>query len=284
VLNSNEIEHSTGSLDNEDARLFHQSWIPKDMRNVMVVSHGLGEHGGRYGNLVDYFAPRGFGLYVQDHRGHGQSSGARGHVSEFRHYVDDLAAYVRKVGEQAGQGKVVMVGHSLGGLIAIAYSLSYPETVSKLVLSAPGIRPYQQPPRIKASLGKILARLVPRLLMNNELDASFICRDPDVVRAYTVDPLVHDRVSTRFFTEYLGTAARVLRDAHLLNVPVLLLLAGEDRLVDNEANRQFFDKVGSDMKEMKVYPGLYHEIFNEPEKDQVFSKMKSWLAGKGEPD
>jgi len=279
----NGFRHASGYLETDGFRLFYQSWLPENPREVMVVAHGLGEHSGRYGNLVDYFVPRGYGIFAADHRGHGRSSGIRGHVGSFLEYRDDLAAFVRKVVRETQREKVILVGHSLGGLIATGYGLRYPETLLCLVLSSPALRTHKPPPRIKANLGKVLAHVAPKLLMRNEIDPSHISRDQGVVKAYLEDPLVHDRVSPRFFVEFLKETERVFQDAAWLSVPLLLLQAGDDRLVSATASREFFDRAGSKDKELKVYPGHYHELFNEPEKEQVFGDMMSWLGRGGGP-
>jgi acylglycerol lipase len=273
-----EIRHNVGYMETEGSRLYYQSWLPKNFRRVMVVAHGLGEHSGRYGNLVEYFIPRGYAIYALDHRGHGRSSGIRGHVNSFLHYRDDLATFIRKVREETGHDKVILVGHSMGGLISISYSLRHPETLSSLILSSPGLRTHTPPPKIKEKLGKLFARLAPTLLMNNEIDPSHVSRDPKVVKDYVEDPLVHSRVSPKFYVEFLRETNRVLQEAAWLSVPMLLLQAGDDRLVSVEANKEFFALTGSRKKELKVYDGHYHEIFNEPEKEQVFEDMNAWLG------
>lgn len=273
-----EVSQSSGYFETEGARLYYQRWLPKKIRRIMVVAHGLGEHSGRYGNLVEHFVPKGYGIYALDHRGHGRSSGIRGHVSSFLHFRDDLAAFIRKIIEETGHEKVVLVGHSMGGLIAISYSLRYPETLSRLILSSPGLKTHTPPPKIKEKLGKVLARVAPTLLMSNEIDPSHVSRDPKVVKDYVSDPLVHNRVSPKFYVEFLRETARVLQEATWISIPLLLMQAGDDRLVSVGASKEFFAKTGSRKKDLKVYDGHYHEIFNEPEKEQVFGDMEVWLG------
>ncbi len=276
--NSIALQHKTGYLRKTDTRIFYQCWVPEGAHKIMVVAHGLGEHSGRYKNLVDFFYPKGYGIFALDHRGHGQSSGTRGHVDSFDQYGDDLNMLIKKICSETGQKKVILVGHSLGGLISVSYLLRYQETVSHLVLSSPGLRTKDPPPKIKAAAGKLLARIVPSLTMSNEIDPTHICHDEKVVQAYIDDPLVHNRVSTRFFVEFLKTSEKVFNMASSLTVPLLLLQAQDDLLVDTQASREFFEAAGSAEKEMKVYEGQYHEIFNEPEKEVVFSDLEAWLT------
>ena len=272
------MKHGTGTLNTAGVRIHYQRWVPGVVKDVIVVAHGLGEHSGRYRNLVDRFVPKGFAVYALDHRGHGLSSGKRGHVESFLQYRDDLASFIDRVREETGLEKVVLVGHSMGGVIAVSYSLLHPGKVSRLVISSPGFRPYKLPSRVKETLAKVLARIAPTLLLSNELNPAHVSRDAGVVKAYTSDPLVHDRVSPRFYMEFVRETARLLEEAPRLAVPLLLLQAGDDRLVHAETNLDFFSRACGPRKELKVYEGLYHEIFNEPERDQVFADMEAWLG------
>jgi len=272
------MEHGTGVLNAPGARIHYQRWLPKVMKDVLVVAHGLGEHSGRYGNLVGHFVPRGVAVYAMDHRGHGLSSGIRGHVQSFLNYRDDLALFVDRVCEETGFPRVILVGHSMGAVIATSYSLLHPEKISRLILSSPGLRPYKLPSRVKEALAKGLARVAPAFLLSNELNPSHVSRDARVVKAYVDDPLVHDRVSPKFYVEFVRETARLLREASRLAVPLLLLQAGDDRLVHAGTNLDFFSNVASPRKDLKVYEGCYHEIFNEPERDQVFADMEAWLG------
>jgi len=275
--------HGTGTLHTAGTRIHYKRWLPDVVRDVIVVAHGLGEHSGRYRNLVDRFVPKGFAVYAPDHRGHGLSSGIRGHVESFLQYRDDLASFIDRVREETGFEKVILVGHSMGGVIALSYSLLYPDRVSRLILSSPGLRPYKLPSRLKETLAKVLARIAPTLLLSNELDPSHVSRDGGVVQTYMDDPLVHDRVSPRFYVEFVKETDRLLREAPGLAVPLLLLQAGEDRLVHVGTNLKFFSAAGSPRKDLKVYEGLYHEVFNEPERDRVFADMEAWLGAAAQP-
>jgi alpha-beta hydrolase superfamily lysophospholipase len=243
----------------------------------MIIVHGLGEHSGRYGNPVSYFCPRGYAIYIMDNRGHGRSSGLRGHVDDFREYREDLASFIEKVRKEYHREKLFLVGHSLGGLISISYALSFPKSIQGLIISSPGLRPKEPPPVVKAFMGRILSHLWPTLTLSNEVDPHGISRDPMVVTNYINDPLVHDRVSTRFYTEFLKETVRVVAEAPSLRVPLLLMQAGEDRLVDPEASKEFFSRAGSQDKTLKIYEGYYHELFNEPEKEKVFMEIEQWI-------
>jgi acylglycerol lipase len=272
------VRNEQGYLERGDGtRLFYQCWVPEAFSMCMVIVHGLGEHSGRYANPVSFFTAKGFAIYAMDNRGHGRSSGIRGHVNEFKEYRDDLASFVETVRAHSGKEQVLMVGHSLGGLISLSYTLASPGPVQGLVLSSPGLRPKKDPPAIKAFLGRVLSRLLPSLTLSNEIDPQHICRDPDVVQRYVDDPLVHNRVSTRFYTEFMKESARVMAEAPRLRVPLLLMQAGGDLLVDPSASREFYERAGSADKTFRLYDHCYHELFNEPEKERVFQDMEAWI-------
>lgn len=276
------LDHKEGCFDGAGGvKIFYQRWLPSDCDRVMVVAHGLGEHSGRYGNVVEYFTPRGFAVYALDHRGHGRSGGRKGHTDTFDDYLNDLNELVRIASEEGGGKPLFLVGHSLGGLIAVCYALAYPDRLDGLIVSSSALKLKVAVPAWKAALGKFFSRFIPTFTMGNELNPDDVSRDASVVEAYKADPLVHDRVSARFFQEFIGAMERAHRDAHGLALPSLVLQAGADRLVDPDGSREFFAKILNEDKTLKVYDGLYHEIFNEEERGVVFSDIEAWLEGRG---
>jgi len=276
-----QFRHDQGYLTSKDGiQLFYQCWIPDVSTHTMVFVHGLGEHSGRYGNPVSYFCPRGYAVYAMDNRGHGRSSGIRGHIDASSQYVDDLAHFIDKVREESGKDALFLVGHSLGGLISLSYALAFQQGLSGVIISSPGLRTGKAPPAIKAFMGRILSRVWPTLTLSNEIDPTHISRDKEVVNKYISDPLVHNRVSTRFYTEFLKETARVMTHAPSMQVPFLLMQAGRDLLVDPQASKEFFERAGSKDKTLMIYEQCYHELFNEPEKEKVFADMEQWIQGR----
>jgi len=277
-----ELNHKEASFDGAGGvRIFYQRWIPEACDRVMVIAHGLGEHSGRYGNVVEYFTPRGFAVYALDHRGHGRSGGKKGHIGSFDEYLDDLDRLVRIAASDEEGKPLFLVGHSLGGLIALSYALTRPERLDGLIVSSSALKLAVDVPAWKAVLGKFFSRFIPTFTMGNELNPDDVSRDAAVVAAYKADPLVHDRVSARFFQEFVGAMERAHRDAHKLALPSLVLQAGADRLVDPDGSRAFYAKITHKDKALKVYEGLYHEIYNEAERGEVFADMEQWLEGRG---
>jgi acylglycerol lipase len=263
-------------------RLYWQAWLPEegDARAVLLVAHGYAEHGGRYGNLVEAMVPRGFALYALDHRGHGRSEGPRGHVGRFAEFVADLHALRVRVEEEQRGKPLFLLGHSMGGLIAVGYLLSHASGVGGAVLSSPALGILNEPSRAMQWLARILSRIAPRISFQGNVEPEFLSRDPSVGRAYAADPLVHRRASVRFFSEFKRAIGNAHERAAEIVLPILVLQAGDDRLVDARATESFAKTLGSERKELQLYPGFFHEIFNETEKERVFADLDRWLAAR----
>jgi len=259
------------------SKIFYQAWLPPgDPKAVLLVVHGLGEHSGRYGNVVNYFVPRGYAVYALDHYGHGQSDGQREYVERFSDYTEPLKAFFDKVaGWQAGR-RIFLMGHSLGGLISADYLLQHQAGLSGAVLSGPAVKAPKLSPALLA-VGRLLSRVAPKMGVL-ALDANGVSRDPEVVRAYVNDPLVFTgKTTARLGAETIDAMARVQAGAATLTLPLLILQGGSDKLVDPAAAHELYQAAGSKDKTVKVYPGLYHEIYNEPEREQVLHDVETWL-------
>jgi alpha-beta hydrolase superfamily lysophospholipase len=245
-------------------------------RWTFVVSHGLGEHAGRYRRFAAWFVARGVSVYALDHRGHGQSGGPRGHAPSQAALIDDLDRVITLATTRDGV-KPVLVGHSMGGVIAIAYALAHPDRIQRAVFSAPALIVKQRIPLWKRAIAPI-HRVLPRLTAGNGLNAHVVSRDPSVVDAYAADPLVHDRISARLNAVTMGQGPSLIARAGELRVPFLLLHGGADALIDPQGSQRFFMRATTPGRHFRHYPGLYHEVFNEPEQEQVFQDILDWLA------
>jgi len=205
------VNESTATLRTADGLdLKVRRWQADDAphRWTFVVVHGLGEHSGRYQHLAEWFAPLGATVYAMDQRGHGLSGGPRGHAPSLNALLDDIDVAVMRARSESG-GPVVLVGHSFGGLIAIAYTLRHPDHVDRAVFSAPLLIPKVKVPAWKRPLTKVLPRLAPRLAVSNEVDPNLLSHDPEVARRYASDPLVHDRITGGL----LGTPSPAVRSS-----------------------------------------------------------------------
>ena len=276
-----EYHEKTDTFASHDGvNIFYRQFQAADERARLVIAHGLGEHSGRYGNIVNRLLPVNYSLWIPDHRGHGQSGGKKGHVLNFEQYLLDLRLVVEMAREGLPGGrKVFLLGHSMGGLIALYFTLQNPDMIDGVIASSPGLGMVIKVPAVKNVLGQVMSLIWPGLLLGNELDATKISRDDSVVKAYQNDPLVHDRVSARWFTEMLSTMEEVNRQASHLHLPILMQVAGDDHLVNAQSSKQFFEKLTAADKTLHVYDGLYHEIYNELDEDRqkVLGDLESWL-------
>lgn len=253
-------------------------------KGTVQLVHGLGEHVGRYDWLARRLNALGWHVTGHDHRGHGRSGGRRGLVADSHALLADLALVHDVVrGAMKGEGRHVLLGHSLGGLIAarfVAESLAgapapWSRPVDRLVLSSPALQ-------IGMTGGQrwLLAAagtLMPKVAVANGLKPEWISRDPAVVQAYVADPLVHDRITPRLVRFMLEAGERVRAAAPRWRTPTLLLWAGADRCVLPAGSEAFAAAAPAGVVTAQAFPGLAHEIFNEPEREQVFSALRAWL-------
>jgi alpha-beta hydrolase superfamily lysophospholipase len=274
------MQHSEGQFEvSEDLSLYYQCWLPsKGPTAVLLIVHGLAEHSGRYANLVNYFVTRDYAVYGFDQRGHGRSPGPRGYVARFSHFVNDLDAFLGIIRSRHQDIRIFLVGHSVGGIIATAFALDYQYKIDGLILSAPALKV-----GVSVSSGLIIAaRLLSRLLPKVGLyviDTSAISRDKSVVAAYVNDPLVYrGKIGARLGTELMKTMQLLPRQISGISLPVLIMHGTADRLSEPQGSKILYDRVSSGDKTLKLYDGFWHEIFNEPGREQVFMDMEAWLA------
>jgi alpha-beta hydrolase superfamily lysophospholipase len=277
------VEHSeeTGNFSGHDGlELFFRHYPADDERTRLVIAHGLGEHSGRYGNVVNRLLPNDISIWALDHRGHGKSGGKRGHILKFDQYISDLRLLVEMAAKELPENrKLFLLGHSMGGLIALYFALRHPDLIDGVIASSPALGMVVEVPAVKSLLGKVMSSIWPGLALSNELDATKISRDEDVVRAYQDDPLVHDKVSARWFTEILAAMEFVNQRAARMKIPTLLQVAADDHLVSAQSSQRFFEKLTVDDKTLHVYEGLYHEIYNEvqDQREKVLADLQKWL-------
>ena len=264
--------------------LFARSWLPDSTqrpkpKDVVVIAHGYGEHGDRYANVVERLVPAGFAVHAIDHRGHGRSGGRRAVVDRMDRVITDLHGFVEQIrarhaGERGG-GKVKLLGHSMGGSIALGYALRYPQDLSGLILSGPAVGGFV--PAGQRLVLRLLSALAPNL-GTLALPASGVSRDPAVVSAYERDPLVyHGKVPARTAGEMVAAAASFPARAGEMKLPVLIQHGAQDKLIPVEPNRAVYAALGATDKTVTIYEGLYHEIYNEPEHARVIDDLMAWL-------
>jgi alpha-beta hydrolase superfamily lysophospholipase len=274
------MDHVEGNFKGvRNAKIYYQAWVPEgNVKAVLLTVHGLGEHCDRYMNVVNHFVPLGYAVYGLDHIGHGRSEGKRELVERFEDYTDTLAVYCEMVkGWQPGK-PLFLLGHSMGGLISSCYLLDHQADFRGAVLSAPLIKAGGTISKATILMGKILSALAPKMGLL-PVDANAISREPEVVKAYVNDPLVfHGKTPARLAAELLKAMRRVTKEAGKITLPFIVVQGGADKLVDPAGAQLLCDKASSKDKTVRVYEGLYHEVFNEPERGRVLKDVETWLA------
>jgi alpha-beta hydrolase superfamily lysophospholipase len=262
-------------------RVHYQAWLPEaEAKAGLVLVHGLGSHSGRYMNVVDRLVAHGIAVHGFDHIGHGKSDGPRGRIERFADFTDTLAVYCgRAKGWQAGK-PFFLFGHSMGGLIATRYLLDHPMDFKGAILSAPALKPGEGISPAMILAGRVLSAVAPGMGLFR-LPAAGLSRDPQVVKAYRNDPLVHHgKTPARLAVELLKAMRRVEREAGGITLPLLILLGGADKIVNPGGSRMLYEKAGSKDKTIRIYEDLYHETFNEPERELVLDDVEAWLAAR----
>jgi acylglycerol lipase len=273
------MKHQEGTFKGvRDADIYYQYWLPEDEpKAVLLIVHGLAEHSGRYMNVVNHFVPLGYGVYGLDHLGHGRSDGTRVYVERFEDYTDTLKIYSDMVRQWQPDKPFFLVGHSMGGLIGALYLLDHQAELAGAVLSGPCVKVPDNVSPVTVLLGRLLSALMPRAELLG-LEAEGVCRDPAVVEAYVNDPLVHTgKTTARLAAELLKAMARVTAEATRITLPILLVQGSADRLVDPHGAQMLYDTASSGDKQIEIYEGFYHEVFNEPEHNQVLRDVETWL-------
>jgi alpha-beta hydrolase superfamily lysophospholipase len=262
-------------------RIVYDVWTPDTApRAVVVLSHGLGEYARRYDHVAARFGEAGLVTYALDHRGHGRSGGKRMLVRDIAEYTADFDTLVGIATREHHGLKCIVLGHSMGGGIVFAYGVDRPDNYDLMVLSAPVVAAQDAVSPVLAFAAKALGALIPGVPAQ-ELDVDAISRDPAVVAAYRADPLVyHGKIPFGVGRALLQVGETMPQRAPALTAPLLVVHGSEDRLVSVEGSRRLVDSVGSSDVELKVYPGLYHEVFNEPEQEQVLSDVVSWILNR----
>jgi alpha-beta hydrolase superfamily lysophospholipase len=277
------LEPSASTLStftaSDGENLAMQDWPLPDgavQRGTVVIVHGLGEHAGRYEHVARRLNEWGFAVRGYDHYGHGDSGGTRGALPSESRLVDDLGDVVESTRQRMPAGlPLIVLGHSMGGLVAACLVAMGRVRVDGLILSSPAFD-------TGLSMGQklllaILPRVAPNLVVGNGLDAGFVARDPAVVAAYRADPRVHDRISARLARFIADAGPMVIAHAPQWNVPTLLVYAGADRLVAPAGSRAFAQAAPPQVVTVRCFDAHYHEILNDPEKDDVFDEMERWL-------
>ncbi|MFK7841685.1 MAG: lysophospholipase [Sphingorhabdus sp.] len=260
------------------AKLHWQKWLPDGTpKAVILLIHGYAEHAGRYQYFAEHCVGAGYGVYAVDHWGHGKSDGIPGFVPDFSVFHDGVDQVLGLAKQDFPDLPIVLVGHSMGGLISATYLLTEQSKFAACVLSGPAVKAAEEPSAFLKAVSGLLSKCFPKLGVL-ELDSNGVSRDPVVVADYLADPLVYNgKMGARLAAEMLNNMTNVQQNADKISLPLLMLHGENDSLAAAEGSKFLEAHVSSDEKMLKIYPDLFHEIFNEPEKDQVLNDMTDWM-------
>lgn len=257
--------------------LFGREWRPSgEAAGVVCLIHGLGEHSGRYQFVGSRLAEAGYAVHSFDLRGHGKSPGPRGYSPSYEHILDDIGESIARARAAYPVKPLYLYGHSMGGGLVLNYALRREPAPDAVIASAPSLKPATRPPAWKTTAGRLLYNILPALPFPHGLPLHGISCDPAVYEAYMADPLVHDQVSCRLGIDIINYGVSAYERAEDFKLPLLLVQGTADQLVNASANIEFARKAGGPTT-IKVYEGSYHELHNEPMREQFIQEVIAWL-------
>jgi len=263
----------------EGEKIFSQKWrVEGTVKAVLVLVHGLGEHIGRYNHVAKFFNHHQISIYGFDHRGHGKSSGKRGHIGSNQFFISDIETMIEMAKKENPGIPVFLYGHSLGGNMVLYFSLFKKPSIKGVICTSPGLGAGEPVPPAKLFAAKILNTILPSMTMDNGLDVHNLSHNPQVIKEYQEDPLVHSMISARLAMDMFSNGDWNVENAGKFNLPLLLLQGEKDHIVNLEKTKQFAAKVPNSLITFKIFPELYHELHNEYEQDQVFNFMLDWIV------
>lgn len=262
-------------------RLRYRSWEARSPRAALILLHGFAEHVGRYDAVAAGFAAERISTFGYDQRGHGLSDGRRGYARRFGDLLEDVDRFRREVESMlVGRTPLFLLGHSMGGLVVLRYLQEYQAAVRGAIVISPWLATVVRVPRWKVGLTNILDRVLPAVPFRARVDATMLSRDPSVVCAYMEDPLVHDIMTPRLFSEISAAMGLVMRRVERIRVPVLFLLPGRDSMVDARRSAALAGLLPDHLVTVHNHPGGRHELLNEPERPIIMREIQQWIEAR----
>lgn len=271
--------HSTFTFDAMGVSHFGQSWAPDgEVKAVMVILHGHGEHSTRYEPMATFLNSHGIAVTAYDFYGHGKTGGGRGYSPSYEGIVDTLGEFVERAKAQFPGKPVFLYGHSMGGNFVANYVLRQKPDLKGVILSAPWLGLAFEPPKADIVLGKMMMRIYPKFTQASKLETAALSRDADEVRKYEADPLVHDKIGPALGLGCMEKGAWAVEHAGEWTLPLLHYHGTADRITSCEVSKAFASKVKGDVT-WKAFEGYFHELHNEPEADRapVLELLKGWI-------
>jgi len=247
-----------------------------EIKAVIALIHGMGEHGKRYKHVAEFFANHGIATVSLDLRGHGISEGKRGHTPSYDMLMNDIELFLKLVKDLFPNLPVFIYGHSMGGNLSLNFLIRNQPQVQAAIITSPYLKLAFEPPKWKVVLGKLTAGLVPTLTQPTGLDVNAISRDKKEVEKYVSDPFVHDKITSAFFVNVHFAGPYAIENASKIKIPLLIMHGLEDKLTSPDGTKEFMMNADKNTS-VKYWKGLYHEIHNEPEKEEVLEYMINWI-------
>ena len=271
------MKHYEGTFKGTDGlELFFQSWqTQENAKAAIAIIHGIGEHSNRYMNIVNHFVPRGYDIHAFDLRGNGRSPGQRGHINSWTEIRNDISAFLNLIKQQSDT-PLFILGHCLGGVVALDHCTRHPEGLQGVIASSPAIGKTGVP-AVLWVLARILNRIWPRFSLDIRLDISNFSRDPAIVKAFKNDPLFHTRGTARLGMEVRHVVDWIHAHSGELRLPLLIVHGTDDKIASPDGSREYFKNVIFDDKELREYEGGYHKLFSDIIKEQVLADTEQWL-------
>jgi len=273
--------HKTITWQNQTERsVFARAWMTEESpSHVVLLIHGLGEHSGRYDDWAQRFVEQGVAVYALDLHGHGLTSGSRGHAEAFAYIYDDIQHLLNDVSKDYPGARIHLYGHSMGGALSLGFAAFRAHKadvapMASIVTTGTAVRPGFEPPKWKLKLAKLLDHVTPWLALSNELEPEWLSSDKSIVAAYNVDPLVHDRISVRWYNEWIRHITALSQSPEKIKIPVFMMHGSADRATSPKAAEELAMQIKA---EFKAWPDALHELHHEPCKDQVFSAITDWI-------
>ena len=268
--------HKEFTFKNRATDFYGQTWQSEQPKASVIIVHGMGEHSNRYQHLAEMLVAHNLTVTSYDNFGHGKTSGKRGHNPSFDAVLDTLDIVIEKTKTLHPEIPIFLYGHSMGGNVVINYVLRrHKYSIHGVIASSPFLKLAFKPPAWKLFLGKIIQQIAPSLTLGNELDPNHISRDPQQVKNYINDPLVHDKVSPNFSLTFIETGTWAIENAGTLKTPMYLFHGTADKIIDVNGTIKFSERTTK--ASLKLIEGGYHELHNDLCKDEILDNIVKWF-------
>ncbi len=269
--------HREYHIDINNTKFYGQLWQPGKVEAVLLVVHGMGEHGGRYGtHFAKAFNDKNIAVVTFDQYGHGKTEGKRGHTPGYDYNLDAIDKMLEEIKEFYGDIPTFLYGHSMGGNLVANYVLRRQSDIKGAIISSPMLRLAFSPPAWKLKVGGFLRNIYPKFTESTGLEVDAISRDKKEVAKYVKDPLNHDKITINYSLPFFEAGEWAITNSGILNKKIFIFHGTGDRITDYKATKLYAENAGDNAK-LKLYEGGYHELHNDICRDEVLKDMTDWI-------